>query len=209
MTIKNKLILAMSLLLMGSMSLLGYGIVLVHQSYKRADMERSTKVIENSVSRVALDALLQKDDLQLVSYVNFLKAQYPALAYARMEWRTGERLRSINLGESPAPQRTLERQLEIADPANSAYRVSIRLGIDEDVLEQSLQESRRRLQDIIFLIWGITSLVGVTISWWLARALTAPLYSVASLAKDIGSGKLGARLGWEHKDENFNLINLL
>lgn len=208
LTIRNKLIITMSLLLMASMSLLGYGIVLVNQSYKRSDMEKSTKVIENSVQRVALDALLQKDDLQLVSYVNFLKAQYPALAYARMEWRTEDRTRAINLGESPPPRRTLERQLEVSDPANAQHRVSIRLGIDEDVLEQSINESRWRLQKIIFIIWAAMALVGVGLSWLLARTMTEPLYAVGRLAREIGSGKLGARLEWKSDDEIGQLVKV-
>ena len=86
MKIQTRLILSITALLVVSMLSLGYGILFVQRSRERQDMEKAAKIIENSVQRVALDAMLQKDDLQLVSYVNFLKAQYPALSDARITW---------------------------------------------------------------------------------------------------------------------------
>ena len=86
MKIGGKFILTTTLLLTGTMTILSYGILASVSAIQKQDLEKQARVVENSAQRVALDALLQKDELQLVSYINFLKAQYPALCYAKIAW---------------------------------------------------------------------------------------------------------------------------
>ncbi|MFA6004508.1 MAG: HAMP domain-containing sensor histidine kinase [Elusimicrobiota bacterium] len=206
MRIKTRLMLSITLLLVVSMLSLGYGILFVQRTRERQDMDKAAKIIENSVQRVALDAILQKDDLQLVSYVNFLKAQYPALSYARITWYTGERSRSVNLGDPPASGRVVERSLEVADPSELSRRVGIRLGISQDVIESAIRENQRRLKKIVISIWLATSFLWLAVAYWLSWSITAPIASLGRVASEIGSGKLGRRLEWQSQDEIGDLV---
>ena len=65
------------------------------------------------------DALIQKDQVQLLSYLNFLKVQYPALAYARTVWRNGDKTASQSLGAPVTGGRVLERRVVVSDPASA------------------------------------------------------------------------------------------
>ncbi|MDD5628935.1 MAG: ATP-binding protein [Elusimicrobia bacterium] len=209
MSIRTRLILSITALLVVSMLSLGYGILFVQRSQERKDMEQAARIIENSVQRVALDSILQRDDLQLVSYVNFLKAQYPALAYARISWSAGGRNRSVALGGEPSPSaRILERPLVMADPADPARRVSIRLGIDQAVIEEALHASQRRLKKIILFIWLGSSFIWFAMAYWLAWSITSPMASLGRVAAEISAGKLGQQLAWESQDEIGHLVKV-
>ena len=208
MRIRTRLILSITALLVVSMLSLGYGILFVQRSRERLDMEKAARIIENSVQRVALDAILQKDDLQLVSYVNFLKAQYPALAYARISWVSGGRSRSVNLGAAPPSGKVQERPLEVTDPADQTRRVAIRLGISEDIIETTIRESQRRLKKIIIFIWLGSSFIWFAMAYWLASSITAPISSLGRVAGEISAGKLGRRLEWQSEDEIGDLVKV-
>jgi signal transduction histidine kinase len=207
MRIRTRLILSITALLVVSMLSLGYGILFAQRSRERQDMERAARIIENSVQRVALDAILQKDDLQLVSYVNFLKAQYPALAYARISWVAGGRSRSVNLGAAP-DGRVSERSLEVTDPSDQTRRVAIRLGISDEVIEATIRDSQRRLKKIIIFIWLGSSFVWFAMAYWLASSITAPITQLGRVAAEISAGKLGRRLEWNSHDEIGDLVNV-
>jgi signal transduction histidine kinase len=208
MRIRTRLILSITALLVVSMLSLGYGILFAQRSRERQDMERAARIIENSVQRVALDAILQKDDLQLVSYVNFLKAQYPALAYARISWVAGGRSRSVNLGSAPPDGRVSERSLEVTDPADQTRRVAIRLGISDDVIEATIRDSQRRLKKIIIFIWLGSSFIWFAMAYWLASSITSPISQLGRVAGEISAGKLGRRLEWNSHDEIGDLVKV-
>ena len=208
MRIRSKLILSITALLVVSMLSLGYGILLAQRAQEHKDMERAARIIENSVQRVALDAILQKDDLQLVSYVNFLKAQYPALAYARISWVAEGRSRSVNLGSAPLEGRVSERPLEVTDPADQTRRVAIRLGISDDVIEASIRDNQRRLKRIIIVIWLGSSFIWFAVAYWLASSITAPISELGRVAAEISAGNLGRRLEWQSHDEIGDLVKV-
>ena len=201
MTIRTKLAASINLLLMASMALLGWSVIALNRSYKREDLQKAAGVIENSVRRVALDTLLQKDDLQLVSYVNFLKGQYPALTYAKFRWQTSERGHDVQIGDLSATAGVNEHILQVSDPTDAAHRVEVRLGIDEGAIEREVEASQTRLERIVLTIWALASLSGLILSYFLARTWTRPLARLGALAESIGRGSLGERLEWDSQDE--------
>ena len=200
MTIRTKLTLAISGLLAGALGLLAWGVLAVSDSFARRDAAQRTAIIENSVERAGRDALLQKDDLLLISYVNFLREQYPALTSAEITWFSGDKPRTIALG-SPTGAEDEERVLQVSDPADPSRRVSIRVALDLDLLEAQGQQQKARLTKIMLMGLLGTTLLAVLLSFWFAGTLAAPLRSMVALASEISSGKLGARLEWDSDDE--------
>lgn len=208
MRIRSKLLLSITSLLVVSMLSLGYGILFIQRTAERLGMDNAARIIENSVQRVALDSMLQRDELQLVSYVNFLKAQYPALSYARISWTSRGRSHSVNLGGVPPSGRALERPLVMTDPADPTRRINIRLGISEEVIESALRESQRRLKKIIITIWLGSSFIWFAMAYWLASSITSPIASLGKVAAEISAGKLGRRLEWQSEDEIGDLVKV-
>lgn len=209
MTIRARLAAATFLLQVLSMAGLGWGVLLISRQLQERDIERSARVIESTISRAALEALLQKDDLQLISYVNFAKSQYPAVVYARIDWRSGERVRTHTLGEPGASAGAVrETRLRIQNPADRTREVSIAVGVDREELERPFTDSRRRLGRVILAAWAATSLLGLLVSAALARGFTRRLDALGRLAEQVGSGKLGARLEWESDDEIGRLVRV-
>ncbi len=201
MTIRTKLAVGVNVVLMAAMAALGWSVIAVQGSYKREDLARAASVIENSVRRVALDTLLQRDDLQLVSYVNFLKGQYPALTYARFHWQTGQRSHDVDIGDLTRAGVVREKPLQVSDPTDPTHLVQVRLGIDEAAIEREVDASQQRLERIILEVWALASLAGLLLSFLLARGWTRPLARLGAMAETIGRGQLGGRLEWNSHDE--------
>jgi len=209
MKIRTKLILTTNAVLVCSMALLGYGIIAAENAYKMESMESAAKVIENSAVRVAMDALLQKDELQLVSYVNFLKSLYPALTYAKIDWHVPGRTQNLTLGTVPSKDRISESDLTVMDPEDTRREVHITLGIDKAVLDRETRATQWRLEKIVLAGWLISCLLGMVLIYFLSGTLTKKLNSLAALASEIGSGKLGKKLDWASQDEIGDLARVV
>ena len=209
MRIRTKLLLSFTALLAASMLSLGLGILFVQGARGRQDMEQSVQVIVNSVRRAAMDALVEKDDLHLVSHVNFLKTQYPALATVHIRWLTaGQKGEDVHLGESPAGSRLSEQTVEVADSMDAGRRVIVSLAIDRDVIEAAVRDGQRRLRKIIVAIFLAGSLVWFAVAFWVAGNITRPIAALSRIAAEIGSGRVGQKLEWRSRDELGDLVKV-
>ncbi|MHB2026963.1 MAG: sensor histidine kinase [Elusimicrobiota bacterium] len=208
MKIRTKLFIVVNALLMSCMAILGYGIIIAENAYTGAELKNSAKAIEDSAVRVAMDALLQKDELQLVSYVNFLKTLYPALSYAKIQWRDGRQSQNLFLGESPPLHRISEKKLSVIDPSQTNRRADITLGIDDAVLSRQARVQEWRLEKIIFSGWCAASFLGLIIIYLMSRTFTVKLDSLTALALEIGAGNLGKKLEWKSDDEIGDLARI-
>lgn len=206
MTIRSRLVLATFLLQVASMATLGWGVLVVRKQFQERDMRKEASVIEVAVERAALDSLIQKDDVALLSYMKFLQRQYPAINQAHIRWRAKGREREATVGEvRPGAQRRKTR-FTVADPADPQRTVEVALALDYDVLNAPFMDANRRLGKIILAVWAGGSLLGLALSYWLARSLTKPIIEISRLAEEIGGGKLGGRLAWESDDELGGLV---
>lgn len=209
MTIRARLAAAIFLLQVLSMAGLGWGALLMMRQLHEKDVENSARTIEAMVTRAASEALLQKDDVQLISNLNFARSQYPAMAYARVEWQSGERTRTHVLGGGAGAGPGLrETRLRVEDPADPRRVALIALGVDRDELERPLTDRRRRLARVFLMAWASASALGLLISALLAHSFTKPLEGLARVAEQIGAGRFGARLEWESEDELGRLVRV-
>ena len=209
MRIRTKLLLSFTALLAASMLSLGFGILFVQGARERQDMERSVQVIVNSVRRAAMDALVEKDDLQLLSHVNFLKTQYPALSTVHIRWLTsGQKGEDVHLGEAPAGGRISEQTVEAVDPMDPGRHVVVRLAIDSNVIEASVRDGQRHLRKIIVAIFLAGSLGWFVVAYWLAGNITRPIAALSRIATDISSGRVGRKLEWRSRDELGDLVKV-
>src|SRR3954470_3853448 len=135
MTIRVRLIAQTVFLQIVALSFLAYGVFAVQRSLGERDVETAETQIRLAVARTATDALIQKDQVQLLSYLNFLKVQYPALAYARTVWRNGDKTAAQSLGAAGASSdRILERRVLVSDPASADRSVEVQFGVNQDIL---------------------------------------------------------------------------
>ncbi|UPT72561.1 MAG: HAMP domain-containing protein [Elusimicrobiota bacterium] len=205
MTIRTRLVLSSFLLQVLSMALLGWGVLIVRTQYQERDMRALASTIEMAVGRAASDSLIQKDDVALLSYLKFLKVQYPAISQARIQWRSHGRGRGAVVGEGGAARPRTAR-FTVADPADPQRAVDIDLTLDEAVLDLPFQAANARLGKIILSVWAVTSLLGLLVAFLIARGLVKPIVDLSRLAGEIGGGKLGGRLAWESDDELGGLV---
>jgi signal transduction histidine kinase len=193
-------------LLAVAMTLLGYGVVLVSARFNARDMRNRTDLITNTLQKAAGDALLQKDDLLLVSYVNFVRTQYPSVGQVRLQWQAGGRLRPLTVGTSVQGHELETRGVSVVDPADAGRRVDISFDLDLDNMREVVGHDERRLMKIMLLVASVTLLAGVILAFWLAHTVTAPVAQLDRLAADIAAGKLGARMSWSSQDEIGRLV---
>lgn len=206
MTIRTRLVVSTFLLQVFSMALLGWGVLAVRRQFQERDLRTAAKLIEMAVQRSALDSLIQKDDVALLSYMKFLQSQHPAIAQAEIVWRNKGRERTASVGMQPRGADNRRSRFTVADPLDPERTVSVELDLDYEVLDQPFQDANRRLAKIILLVWGVTSLLGLAISYLIARGLTKPIVELSRLAGEIGGGKLGGKLAWDSDDELGGLV---
>lgn len=208
MRIRAKLTVSIGLLLIASMSALSYGIITLSTAYAYRDAAQREEVILNSVRKAAQDALIQKDDLLLVSYVKFLRQQYPSLVYAKIAWHAADRVRPLSVGQSEGAGRVREARIEVANPADSSHQVTIDVGLGTDIARSLVRADQLRLTKITVAVAAAAILLGMLLAYWFARSVTAPLESLSRLASEIMKGKLGGRLEWKSEDEIGDLVEV-
>lgn len=206
MTIRAKLTTTIALLLGGGLGALGIGLIQLERTYLLSDNDDRVTLITRSAERAARDALVQKDDVLLVSYVKFLLQQYAPLAYCRAEWQSPEKSRSILIGPAATAARVEEKIVRVADPADSRRSVSLTLGINRDRLEERVDEGVARLERDLGRIFLIAMILVLVISDWLARSISKPIRQLSAVVAEIGKGKLGSRMEWQSKDEIGQLV---
>lgn len=208
MTIRVRLIAQTVFLQALSLLLIAAGVFAVQRSLGRRDMERAESQIRLAVARTAQDALIQKDQVQLLSYLNFLKVQYPALTYARTVWRLGGKTATQSLGAPASGGRVLERRVMVSDPAASDRTVEVFFGVDQSVLGEPIRDSQRRMLRILALVGGVTALVSLLLSILLSRSLSQSLSALGRMAEQISEGRLGVHLEWSSEDEIGALVRV-
>ncbi|MBI2387870.1 MAG: HAMP domain-containing histidine kinase [Elusimicrobia bacterium] len=208
MTIRARLVVSTFLLQVVSTALLGWGVLAVRNQYQERDLRALAATIAVSVERAAADSLIQKDDVALLSYLKFLQAQYPAIAQAQIRWKAKGRERYATVGAVAFGARTRPSRFTVADPSDPERTVEVSLQLDEGVLWAPFLEANQRLAKIILLVWAVASLLGLAVSFLIARSLTRPIVELSRLAGEIGAGKLGGRLAWESDDELGGLVRV-
>jgi signal transduction histidine kinase len=184
-----------------SLLLFGGGVMVVLKNAENQKTVQAEELLRHTIARTALDALIQRDQVQLLSYLNFLKGQYPALIYARVSWsREGKSIRH-EIGATGTSKAVNERQVVVSDPSQPGQAVEVVFGVDRDVLRAPFAESRIRSLNILAIVATGTLLFGLMVAIFVARAMTAPLFALGRLAQEIGTGKLGKRLEWQSDDE--------
>ena len=192
-----------------SLLLVATGVFAVQRTLGERDVETAETQIRFAVARTATDALIQKDQVQLLSYLNFLKVQYPALAYARTVWRNGDKTAAQSLGTPGASgDRVLERRVVVSDPASAQRSVEVLFGVDQDVLRLTVRESQKRMIKILALVGGLTALIGLLLAIFLSRSLARSLTALGRMAEQISEGRLGVRLEWKSEDEIGALVRV-
>jgi signal transduction histidine kinase len=191
-----------------SLLLVAAGVFAVQRTLGERDVERAEAQIRLAVARTANDALILKDQVQLLSYLNFLKVQYPALAYARILWRTGDKTASQSLGAPAAGGHVLERRVVVSDPASADRSVEVLFGVDQDILRQSVRDSQHRMVRILALVGAFTALISLLLAVLLSRSLAHSLSALGRMAEQISEGRLGVRLEWSSEDEIGALVRV-
>lgn len=208
MTIRARLIAHAALLQIASLLLLGYGVVSVQRALGEREVLRAEELLKHAVARTATDALIQQDQVQLLSYLNFLKVQYPALAYAHVVWRKATKTTTQNLGAAQSGGSIDERRVRVSDPSIPDSIVEISFGVDRDVLRGPALERRRMMMKVLVLVGSLTALLGLILAVLLARSLTASLVALGGMAEQISEGRLGVRLEWKTDDEIGALVRV-
>lgn len=203
MTIRAKLTLSVTALFAVALATLGLVFVRLEGIQLQLKAEEDIRIIANTVDRAARDALVQRDDLLLLSYVKFLQKQFPALSYVEVAWMEEGRTRTNRIGaaEGSTPGSVHEQTFQVKDPTTAGRHVQLKVGIDEGVFRAEVDRQLGRIARDLARLFGIAIIAAALFSDWFARKLTRPLAALSEVAGEIGRGKLGVRLEWKSNDE--------
>jgi len=206
MTLRTKLTLSVVGLFGVSLGGLGYSLVRLETKHLQEESKKRSQIIENTVKRAARDALIQQDEILLLSFVKFMTKEYPSLSFVKVSWKSRSKPREHLIGQRSPPITVTERTFQVQDPIRPMRSATIIVGIDTAILNQKVDQEIGRLERDLLRLFGIAMLTGVIFSDWFARKITRPLSALSHVAGQIGSGQLGMRLEWESKDEIGELV---
>lgn len=206
MTIRAKLTLIMTLFLGAGLGALGAGLIGLERGYLLADNAEKLSLMVSSAERAARDALVQKDDVLLISYLKFLNAQFGSMEYGRVQWQSPDKDRRLTVGAVPPGARIQEKIVNVVDPADGRRSVTIVLGVNEDKLEERVESGVGRLKRDLSRIFGIAMILVLLVSDWFARSIARPIRQLSDVVAQVGAGKLGTRMDWNSKDEVGQLV---
>jgi len=201
MSIRLKLSLSVALLFTVCLTGLGLMLMRIETAHLRADAGGRRRLIESTVRRAGQDALLQQDDLLLLSYVKFLQKQFPEFASCKITWRDGERVRRHTIGTLVSSGKVSSKVIRVLDPADENRELTLDVGVDEKSMQALLDEQIALLQRNLLRLFGIALIVAIIFADWFARKITRPVAELSRAATQIGEGKLGVRLDWKSNDE--------
>ncbi len=206
MTLRTKLTLSVVGLFAGSMGVLGYSLIRLQTGQLQEESHKRSGIIESTVRRAAQDALVQRDEILLLSFVKFMAKEYPSLSYVKVSWEGGSRVRKHHIGDRNPPASVVESSFKVTDPTDSKRRATVVVGVDTAILNQRVDDESGRLRRDLLRLFGIAMLIAIVFSDWFARKITRPLSALSQVAGQIGRGKLGMRLEWDSKDEIGELV---
>ncbi|MDE2293486.1 MAG: HAMP domain-containing histidine kinase [Elusimicrobia bacterium] len=203
MTIRAKLTLSVTALFTAALVTLGVVFVRLERLQLESQSREDARIIVNTVDRAAKDALLQRDELLLLSYDKFLEQQFDALTYVTVTWTDvdHQHVYRIPPNADAVPGTVAERVQVIKDPTTPGRQVRLGIGIDDGVFQASVDKRIGRISRDLARLFGIAVIIAAVFSDWFARKLTRPLAALSEVAGEIGRGKLGVRLEWKSDDE--------
>src|SRR5512136_2435851 len=98
MKLKTQFVLFVSLTTVLSVGLSAGGLWLLERRYLRQSTLEQAELAERTVEKTARDALLMNDPISLVSFLRFMRAQWPWVSHARVEWALKGRPYDIAVG---------------------------------------------------------------------------------------------------------------
>ncbi|MBI4422268.1 MAG: HAMP domain-containing histidine kinase [Elusimicrobia bacterium] len=206
MTIRAKLTFTIAALLSAGLGALGLGLIKLERDHLLTDNEDRVGLVSRAVERAARDALLQKDDLLLVSYLKFLQEQHPPFLYCRVDWVNPDRSRTLRVGPAPNAARVEEQLVRVVDPADSQRSVTLTVGINRDKLDERVVEGVARLERDLLRVFGIAMVLVLILSDWFARSIARPIRKLSEAVVEVGRGRFGTRMEWAAQDEVGQLV---
>ena len=191
------------------------------------EMEAKQKATIEQLAQIGREALLMKDDLLLLNYVNLIKKTTPAVVYAFIESPKGRILAHTDpmlidaKDDTPAAEPALRsegilRQDYIAksglespsyiDFSNPIYlgkekaavaRVGFSKAELDGMISRSLAETRTRIMGVA----AVNLLIGLFIALLIATAISRPVQALSAGASEIGKGNFYYELEIKSKSE--------
>jgi signal transduction histidine kinase len=207
-TIRAKLTLSVTLLFAVALSTLGVIFIRLERAQLELQAGEEARIIVSTVDRAAKDALVQRDDLLLLSYIKFLQQEFPGLSFVQVSWEDQGRVRSHHIGKPEVEDADGRREqiIKVKDPTDPGRLVTLGIDIDQAYFAERVDRQVARVTRDLIRLFGIAIIIAAVFSDWFARSLTRPLAALSEVAGEIGRGKLGMRLEWKSNDEVGSLV---
>ncbi|MCD6311934.1 MAG: HAMP domain-containing protein [Elusimicrobia bacterium] len=193
------------------------------------EMESKERATVKQLAQIGREALIVKDDLLLLNYVNLIKKTTPAVVYAFIEDAGGKILahtdpmrideKDVSAGaplalksEDILKQNFFEEisgaveRIEILDFSKPIYlgknkAAVARVGFSKEELRKIVTDSLSKTRTRIYGIGLINMLIGCVVAFLLAAAISRPIKILSDGAAEIGKGNFEHELHIKRKDE--------
>jgi len=186
------------------------------------EMAKKEEATVKQLAQIGSEALLVKDDLLLLNYVNLIKKTTPGVRYAFIENLQGKILAHTDpfkietfdttpvkekaLSSEDVVRQTFFQDEQILDFSYPVYlgkkkEAIARVGFSKKKLNEIITESLARTRTRILGVGFITLIIGLIIALVMAYTMTKPIQIISHGAAEIGKGNFEYKLNIERKDE--------
>jgi len=186
------------------------------------EMAEKEEATVKQLTQIGREALLVKDDLLLLNYVNLIKKTTPAVIYAFIQSPQGKIMAHTDplqiekmdstLGMEKAlkaegvASQTFFQAMAIIDFASPVYlgknKVAIaRVGFSRDKLQELVSQSLSRTRLRIYGVGFMSVFIGLIIALFMARTMTRPIQILSRGSAEIGKGNFDYKLDVTRSDE--------
>ena len=197
------------------------------------ELARKQEATVKQLARIGREAMLVKDDLLLLNYVNLIKKTTPAVIYSFIEDNQGKIIAHTDpsmidkMDETPPKNQALitekvnryyytknekGKSVEVIDFSFPVYLGNekhgiARVGFSRTEFKKMVNVALKQTRTRIYFVALIGLFIGLLFAFIMARAITNPIQILSKGSYEIGKGNFAHRIKLRRKDEIGQLAN--
>jgi signal transduction histidine kinase len=171
---------------------------------EHASLQR-TELIAEALSKTAVEALLDRDELMVISHAKLLLREHPYLLAVELHSPDGA---DVGVGERPIPESeqplTVSRTVKLpagSRPKGGDARIDFDLIFSGKRLEADVGDALAAAAGRAAEVTALVALAAFVASLLISRALVRPLAALSDAIERIGEGRFGIRIDGQGSDE--------
>jgi signal transduction histidine kinase len=169
---------------------------LQYSSLRQAEEERIS-ILKADVANMGSESLMSSDSLMLLDYLTELRRHYQEIVGVRVNPGTGWH----DVGQAAPAEEIARSRREMITARAGGKSVLVQLLLSRQVLERNQRRARESLTRNIMSAVAAVALAALLVSYLLGWTMTRRIVRIEAILREIGGGRVDARVEARGRDE--------